>query len=214
MTLLSTRDDAKRVPQLTRDDWIEKALSVLIEDGIEAVQITHLSRLLDVTRGSFYWHFKSREELLGALMSEWRARNTGVMLDALSAAPTLADGILELFSIWVDHTRFDPKLDQAVRDWARRSIDVRGRVAEEDENRVKSIAAFFEKHGYEATEAFIRARVIYFTQVSYYALGIEEPLTQRMHYLAAYFQCFTGRQIDERLAEAFLTRIAHERANT
>ncbi len=46
MTLLSTRNDTKRQPQLTRDAWIETALSVLVDEGIEAVQITHLSRRL------------------------------------------------------------------------------------------------------------------------------------------------------------------------
>jgi len=210
MTLLSTRDDAKRQPQLTRDAWIETALSVLVEEGFEAVQITHLARRLDVTRGSFYWHFKSREELLDALLKEWRARNTGVMLGALSASSSLIEGILELFFVWVDHQQFDPKLDQSVRDWARRSDAVRDSVAAEDRNRVTAIADFFERNGYDPTEAFIRARVLYFTQLSYYALGIEEPMTERMSYLAAYIRCFTGQEIDEAAAEAFYARLAKQ----
>ena len=63
MSLLSTQDEIKRQPQQTRDGWIEAALAVLVEEGIEAVQITQLSKRLGVTRGSFYWHFGSREEL-------------------------------------------------------------------------------------------------------------------------------------------------------
>ena len=210
MALLSTRDDSRRQPQLSRDDWIEAALAVLVEEGFEAGQITQLARRLEVTRGSFYWHFKSREELLDALLEEWRARNTGVMLGALSAATSLIEGILELFLVWVDHQQFDPKLDQAVRDWARRSDAVRDSVAAEDGNRVKAIATFFERHGYEPTEAFIRARVLYFTQLSYYALVFEEPVTERMGYLAAYIRCFTGREIDEADAEAFFARLAKQ----
>lgn len=202
MTLLSTRDEAQRQPQLTRADWIEAGLAALLAEGIEAVQITQLARRLAVTRGSFYWHFESREALLDALLAEWRARNTGVMLAAVEAAPSLAEGILELFSVWVDHLRFDPRLDQAVRDWARRAEPVREIVAAEDRSRVGAIAGLFERHGYEPTEAFIRARVIYFTQVSYYALGIEEPMTERMSYLAAYYKSFTGETIDEALAAA------------
>lgn len=207
MTLLSTREEAKRQPQLSRDDWIETALAVLAAEGVEGVQITQLARRLGVTRGSFYWHFETREALLDALLGEWRARNSGVMLAAVEASPSLDQGILDLFSVWVDHTRFDPKLDQAVRDWARRSDDVRDLVAAEEANRVRAIAGFFERHGYEPTEAFIRARVIYFTQVSYYALGIEEPIAVRMGYLTAYFRCFTGREIDEALAADFKARL-------
>ena len=207
MTVLSTRDEAKRQPQLTRDDWIEAGLAVLVAEGVEQVQITRLSRDLGVTRGSFYWHFESREALLDALLAEWRARNSDVMLAALEASQGLDAGILELFSVWVDHLRFDPRLDQAVRDWARRAEPVRVIVAREDDNRVGAIARFFERFGFEPTEAFIRARVIYFVQVSYYALGIEEPMAERMSYLSAYFRCFTGQEIDEALAADFCARL-------
>lgn len=203
MTLLSTKDKPRRPPQLGPDDWIGTALNVLVEDGIEAVQITALSRRLNVTRGSFYWHFASREDLLEALLAEWRARNSGVMLDALAQSDTLESGILDLFSVWVDHTRFDPNLDLAVRDWARRDAALHDILRAEDDGRVAAIAGFFGRHGYESTEAFVRARVIYFTQLSYYALGIDEPMEKRLSYLDAYFLCFTGTKIDASVAEAY-----------
>lgn len=203
MTLLSTKDKPKRAAQLGPDDWISAALNVLVAEGIEAVQITTLARRLNMTRGSFYWHFTGREDLLDALLAEWRARNSGVMLDALAKTENLQSGILDLFSVWVDHTRFDPKLDQAVRDWARRDAKLAETLRAEDDGRVAAIAAFFERHGYASTEAFVRARVIYFTQLSYYALGIDEPMDQRMSYLDSYFLCFTGREIDASISEAY-----------
>ena len=207
MPLLSTRDETKRPPQQSRDGWIEAALALLVEEGVEAVQITQLAKRLGVTRGSFYWHFSSREELLDALIAEWRARNTDVMLSALADTESLQQGILDLFSVWVDHTRFDPRLDQAVRDWARRAEPVRESVAREDADRVTAIAGFFRRHGFAKTEAFIRARVIYFTQVSYYALGIQEPMTDRMSYLEAYYRCFTGQEIDKLVALSYGKRL-------
>ena len=193
MSLLSTRNQAQKQPLLTRDDWIIKALEMLTLQGIHAVQITAISKALDVTRGSFYWHFENREDLLDALISEWRARNTGIMIRVLSQSPNLETGILDLFSVWVDHAQFDPDLDQAIRDWGRNSPDVQKLIQKEDDDRVEAIASFFEKHSYEKTEAFIRARVIYFTQLSFYSLKISEPLEKRLSYLAAYFQCFTGK---------------------
>ncbi len=210
--LLSTKDRPKRAPQLQRDDWIAAGLEELVVSGIEAVQITVLAKRLKVTRGSFYWHFDNREALLEALLEEWRARNSGVMLEALDQATTLENGILELFAIWIDHVRFDPRLDQAVRDWARRDDALRSVVQKEDESRVLAIAAFFERQAFEPTEAFIRARVIYFTQLSYYALGIDEPLLERMSYLGAYFRSFTGCDIDAAAAEAFRQRALAGRA--
>ncbi len=203
--LHSAPDESQR--QLKRSDWIKAALEMLIADGIDAVQITTLSKNLGVTRGSFYWHFENRDALLAALIAEWRAKNSGTMTAALEMSASLQDAILDLFAVWVDHEKFDPSLDQAVRDWARRSSDVRSIVEKEDENRVVAIAAMFERFGFEETEAFIRARVIYFTQLSYYALNIDEPLTKRTSYLSAYYRCFTGQEIDDRAADEFIGRV-------
>ena len=196
---------SKSAPRLGAENWLSTALDALLRGGIESVQITALSRDLGVTRGSFYWHFESREALLEALLEEWRLRNTGVMLDALTTADSLDDAILALFAVWVDHSRFDPKLDQAIRDWARHDEGVRTAVKLEDDARVSAIAALFEKHGYAQAEAFIRARVIYFTQISFYALRVEEDetLAERMSYLSEYFLCFTGREIDADIASAY-----------
>lgn len=201
-----------RQPRLTGDDWVEAALALLVQDGIEAVQITVLARKLGVTRGSFYWHFDSREELLAALLGEWRARNTGVMVEAIADTQTLDDGILALFSVWTDHSRFDPQFDQAIRDWARYADDLRPVLQAEDDARVAAISGFFQRHDYVPTEAFIRARIIYFTQLSYYALNMQdqEAPEQRLSYLSAYFMGFTGREIDPSTAEKYLRTLLPE----
>ncbi len=213
MRALAARLDEERPAPYTRADWLDAALTVLLEDGIEAVQVTRLARMLEVTRGSFYWHFRDHGDLLDGLIEEWRHRNTGVMLSALSGADSLSDGILSLFSVWVDHQLFNPQLDQAIRDWARRSEDIKRIVAAEDDSRIEAIGAFFQRFGYGSPEAFIRARVIYFTQISYYALGVEEPMTRRMSYLAAYYRCFTGEEIDEKVAADYSQRMIASEAD-
>ncbi len=207
MSLLSATDPNAHNTNLTADNWTQAALYLLIRQGIGAVQITALARQLNVTRGSFYWHFDDREALLDALVEEWRARNTGVMLEALAGAQTLDDGILALFSVWTDHTRFDSKLDQAIRDWARHSEALMATLRAEDDARVAAIAGFFERQDYEKIEAFIRARVIYFTQLSYYALDVDEPMADRLSYLSAYFSAFTGREINPATALAYSARV-------
>ena len=131
MELLPTPVD-EREKRLTREDWVRAALQTLLRDGIEAVQITALAQELNVTRGSFYWHFKGRQQLLNAILEEWRVRNTGIMVAVLSDADSVESGILALFSVWVDHSRFNPDLDQAVRDWGRRAEDIKALVTAED----------------------------------------------------------------------------------
>jgi AcrR family transcriptional regulator len=56
---------------LARQDWLRAARLALRKGGVEAVRVERLSRDLHVTKGSFYWHFKDREELLELLVREW-----------------------------------------------------------------------------------------------------------------------------------------------
>ncbi len=63
-------------PTLTREDWIESAQRILIKGGIDTVRVDNLAKELTITRGSFYYHFKSREDLLQSLLANWRARAT------------------------------------------------------------------------------------------------------------------------------------------
>ncbi len=188
---------------LSRDDWITIGLEVLATDGIDAVRITRLAEALGITRGSFYWHFKDQADLLAALIEHWQDQNTAALINAVDQELDLTLGIFALFDVWLDFQRFDPRLDSAMREWARTSEEVRCSVEAADRQRMAAIARLFERAGVEPTEAFIRARVVYFTQVGYYALGVKESLTERFSYLEAYFSCFTGRPLDPRAAKAY-----------
>ncbi len=57
--------------RLTRDAWVEAALQVLLADGPDAVAVQPLARRLDASKGSFYWHFDNRDELLRAVLERW-----------------------------------------------------------------------------------------------------------------------------------------------
>ncbi len=65
-----------RAARLSREDWIEGAVAMLAEGGVKAVEINVLAERMRVTKGSFYWHFGSREELLDAVVETWRRRTT------------------------------------------------------------------------------------------------------------------------------------------
>ena len=52
--------------------WLEKSLEILSEEGEKKLTIDHLVKEMGVTRGSFYWHFKDRAELLDALVLRWQ----------------------------------------------------------------------------------------------------------------------------------------------
>lgn len=179
----------------TREDWIRAALDTLISDGVDSVKVLVLADRLGVSRSSFYWYFKNREELLDALLAHWQDTNTrGIAEQAELPARSIVQGVTNIFRCWIDERLFDPRLDFAVRDWARRSEQVHGELQRADDTRVVAIAGLFRRHGYPETEAFVRARVLYFMQIGYYALDLGESFAQRRALTAHYLKSFTGQE--------------------
>jgi AcrR family transcriptional regulator len=78
---------AKRLdePTLTAADWAEAALQLIAESGLGALTVDALAARLGVTKGSFYWHFKGRSELLAAALGRWEQRATAEAITGLSA---------------------------------------------------------------------------------------------------------------------------------
>ena len=191
--------------KVTRDDWLNLAGEVLIERGVSHVKVLTLARSLGVSRSSFYWYFRSREDLLDQLLEGWEGRNTRAVLDhAARPAGNICRAVMNLFECFIDPTRFDPRLDFAVREWARRSPAVRTRLDAADTARVDAIRDMFLRHGFEETEAFTRARIIYFMQIGYYALVESEPFETRFSLLQPYLVAFTSEEPDPAEMWAFL----------
>jgi AcrR family transcriptional regulator len=56
---------------LSREDWIKAATHLIAQEGVQAVAVEPLALALGVTKGSFYWHFKNRDELIHAALEAW-----------------------------------------------------------------------------------------------------------------------------------------------
>ena len=67
--------------KVTRADWLSLAAQMLIERGVSHVKVLTLANHLGVSRSSFYWYFRSREDLLDQLLERWEGQNTRAVLD-------------------------------------------------------------------------------------------------------------------------------------
>jgi AcrR family transcriptional regulator len=124
---------------LCRSDWLKAARRALLKGGVEAVRVEKLARNLQVTKGSFYWHFKDRDELLDLLLREWE----GEMAEII---PRLGQGsgretLLTLIRILIERARLseegDVPSDAAIFAWATVSPEVARRVNRAEEERIK-----------------------------------------------------------------------------
>ena len=199
----------ERPPQLgnvkaTRDDWLDLALSALAAEGVAHVTVLALSERLGVSRSSFYWYFKNRDELLGALLARWDSLNTrSIVSQADEPAASVNEAVCNVFRCWVNPAIFSPRLDFAVREWARRSAGVRRALDRSDSVRTEALKALFVRFGYEAEDALVRARVLYYMQIGYYALDLKEPIEVRLHLTPHYLKAFTGLDPSEAEVDAF-----------
>jgi hypothetical protein len=95
--------------------------------------------------------------------------------------------------VWVTEAGYSPAWDAAVRDWGRRSTPVAKVVRRVDDDRIGVLRQVFKDLGFADEEAFVRARVTYFHQVGYYAMGVQESRRQRLQLLPLYTRVLTGR---------------------
>ena len=205
-----TAEAPKGNVKVTREDWLALAAQVLVEHGVSQVKVLTLANRLGVSRSSFYWYFRSRRDLLDQLLDRWEAQNTKAVLEhAARPAGNICRAVMHLFECFIDPDQFDPRLDFAVREWARRSPDVRARLDVADETRVNTIRDVFVQHGFESGEAFVRARIVYFMQIGYYALVENEPFETRFSSLPHYLTVFTSEQPDPAEMWEFLEVARH-----
>ncbi len=184
----------QRIPErLSQTDWIMAARDALISGGVHAVKVDLISSRLKITRGSFYWHFKSRAELLGALLELWESQNTKPFEEVAQGADMDAvQKFADMVRLWLEEKDFDPAFDSAVRDWARSDPSVAKRIASIDTLRMSLLEKVFREMGYEDKEAMVRARVTYYHQIGYYALDVHESKKRRRELLPYYIEILMG----------------------
>ena len=178
--------------RLTANDWVAAGLRALVDSGVDAVKILPLAQGMGVTRGSFYWHFQNRAELLARLLDAWEATNTRAILEAAAGPGTLVDRYIALSRLWLGWSDFDPRLDVAVRNWGRCDAAVLKRLRAADERRVAAFAEMIEPEGHGLIMTQRRARALYYMQMGFYD-DVETPTDSGGESSASYFEIFLGR---------------------
>ena len=66
-----------------KDDWTKAALEVIAVEGVGGVKIESLASGLGITKGSFYWHFGDRHDLIESAMELWYRLATAEVIERL-----------------------------------------------------------------------------------------------------------------------------------
>ena len=170
----------KERTQLTRDDWLKAALNQCTA-GIDTVKVAPLAEQLEVTTGSFYWHFKNRRELLDGLLEYWEHEMTDVALDAAKRDPSPpAKRILDLMNTVMSKglARYDLPIGQ----WAQTDASASRVFNRVLKKRFSTVAWMFSQAGFSREQAEIRARMMVVYMMGESTL-IPDSMAKRKEYI-------------------------------
>lgn len=145
-------------PRLDPRAWIDAGLDVLAREGAAGVRIEPLAKRLDVTKGSFYWHFADRDALLAACLAAWAEGRIAAIRTQTDATPARI-ALPALVDLYMRAP--NPKglaVELAIRAMARGHSGAARAVEAVDGERLARVAALFEELGH----ADARARALLF----------------------------------------------------
>jgi AcrR family transcriptional regulator len=148
--------------KLKREVWVQEAMLALAAGGIGSVKIEVLAKNLKVTKGSFYWHFKTRLELLEQMLLFWRAGRIATIERQVASDKPPQEVLAELLRLYMD--RSNPRgtaIELAMREWARTEPLAADIVAQVDEQRLLSVTSLYRQFTRSDDEAQARAYLFY-----------------------------------------------------
>jgi len=167
---------SSRSSTLHSSDWVAAAFSRFADQGIESVRVEVLARDLGVSKGSFYWHFRDRGELLEEMLAHWEREE----LEWIDADDN--DGPASRWARIVAKTASPDRIrsEVALRGWARRDSRVAARVAAIEGKKAALIARVLRDVGFAPSAADAWSEIVLMV-----CLGWLDRATRDRGFLAA-----------------------------
>ncbi len=139
---------------------MDGAIAFLSQHSVGTLRLDLLVKQMGVTKGSFYWHFASREKLLDAVLESWQTRmirDVEAWLE--SAAGSAEDRLRRLLHVGISSRPDVPggPLELSLRDWARRDPRVARIVTQVDAERLRIVKNLYLETGLDAAQADAQA---------------------------------------------------------
>lgn len=144
--------------RVQRKDWLERGLELLARQGLNAVTIDSMCRLLGVTKGSFYHHFAHREAFLEGLLHYWEEHYTMAFITYSAAGKSPAEQMERLMKLVV---RNHDDSEVAIRVWAQSDPVARQYQSRVDQRRITYLAQLLTAMGATPGVAKSRAHILY-----------------------------------------------------
>jgi len=168
-------------PRLSRADWVQGAYEALGDRGISAITVDALAQRLGVTKGSFYWHFRDSEDLLGAVVAHWEElavdRVLGDLLQLGSPCAVIRRIISHTVGIEDPERRLRYRVEAVMAAMAEWHPIVRPVYTRVMQRRLNGLSVLYLATGMTAPEAARAGELAVVTLVGIYPLLISRPAT-------------------------------------
>jgi len=173
------------------DDWADAALDAFASGGVRAASIPGIARTLGVTKGSFYWHFRSLDELIAAALKRWEERDRA----ALDELRTVAEPRKRLAALFAEAMKATQAQTLFVALSGSSMPAVSSAIRRMSERRIKFLAEAYRELGLGEAGAHERALLVYAAYVGLLHLRGESSSLK------------TSKQIDAFVAHAVETLV-------
>lgn len=150
------------MPRLSREDWLKEGILLLVKHGVDSLTIDFMCRHLNVTKGSFYHHFKNRDVFLEGLLEYWENQYTLKFIEISEAAGTPLAQMQKLNELVLNAHGTQ---ETVIRAWAQTHPIARTYQARVDQRRIKFIRDLYLQLTDNEEFAHTLAQLIYATLI-------------------------------------------------
>jgi AcrR family transcriptional regulator len=150
--------------RFTKDQWLEASFESFAREGHSKIHIEHLTKSLGSSKGSFYWHFKDRNDFLLSLADYWVRITNKEVIEVVKKVQ--GDAKTRLFALMKIISRKDlQKYDPPMRALGFKYPEIAKIVKKVDNQRLTFVHRMFADMGFRGEELEMRTYVF----VCYYS---------------------------------------------
>ena len=154
--------EKSRATRLDAAAWVVAAFDALADGGIDAVRVEPLAKALDITKGSFYWHFADRRALLDAMLEAWMQGRVAAIRQQAPLRGAPAAVLRQVADLYTRNANARGlAIELAIRALARTDDGAAKAVRGVDRERLQQVGDLFAALGWPRGEAQARAVLFY-----------------------------------------------------